>query len=511
MALPSAKRIAVANTVGYGIALAVSFVQAPFLIRLLGDERYGLWSLVGLITGYYGLLDFGTRGAVGYFVSRARARNDAQETAETTASAFWFLVAAALLVLLVGLVGLWSFPGLFGVPSGMLAQTRAAFAIALVTMALSLPLDVFPAVVNGCRRAEIVALSETVVRVMTMVAIFAVLPSYNRLDMLAMANLAGRVMVWGVAALTAHRLDLNWSVRPRFLRLARLREIVRYGLQSFVGNVAGTFVERLDSLVIAISMGPQMVTYYVIGQSLVNYLRQGVNAITLALTPFFADLNARRQDDRTLELFLGGTRAATLVTGLIAGGLLAFAPDFLTLWVGPQYVSGEWTRRSDVVLLVLLTAMIPRFILSAGHQYLFGTNQQGYLSRVVVVEGVANLALSLLLVGPLGLAGVAIGSAIPSLVSHGWFAPRFMARALGIHVRRIVIEGQLPGLLCGVVVTVVGMLLARVSRPITWGALAIDVGLTLLIAAPIVWQVGLTNADREMLRQATRRRRIATS
>ena len=94
MSTPSASRNAVANTLGYAIAIAISFVQAPFLIHQLGDERYGIWTLIGLVTGYYGLLDLGTRGAVGFFVARARARDATVEIAELTASAFWFLAAA---------------------------------------------------------------------------------------------------------------------------------------------------------------------------------------------------------------------------------------------------------------------------------------------------------------------------------------------------------------------------------------------------------------------------------
>ena len=61
-----------------------------------------MWTLIGLVTGYYGLLDFGTRGAIGFFVARARAREATLEVAELTASAFWFLATAGAVVLLVG-------------------------------------------------------------------------------------------------------------------------------------------------------------------------------------------------------------------------------------------------------------------------------------------------------------------------------------------------------------------------------------------------------------------------
>ena len=130
MTAPSASRTAVANAIGYAVAIAISFVQAPFLIHHLGDERYGIWTLIGLVSGYYGLLDLGTRGAMGYFVARARARNATVEIAELTATAFWFLVAAGLLVLVLGTGILVLFPNLFRVAAAVRGEVLLALGIA---------------------------------------------------------------------------------------------------------------------------------------------------------------------------------------------------------------------------------------------------------------------------------------------------------------------------------------------------------------------------------------------
>src|SRR5688572_24904937 len=77
---PSVKRTALVNAIAYVIGVIVSFVQAPFLIHRLGDERYGVWTLIGTVTGYYGLLDVGVlvprrRGPrrVGYRLDRTVA------------------------------------------------------------------------------------------------------------------------------------------------------------------------------------------------------------------------------------------------------------------------------------------------------------------------------------------------------------------------------------------------------------------------------------------------------
>ena len=505
MTAPSASRTAVANAIGYAVAIAISFVQAPFLIHHLGDERYGIWTLIGLVSGYYGLLDLGTRGAIGFFVARARARDATLEIAELTATAFWFLVAAALVVLVIGTGVLLLFPNLFRVAAEARSEVLVALGIALVLTVLTLPLDIFAAIVNGCRRGEVITFAETVVRVLIFVLIFVLFQHGARLDVLAGIQLVGKSIIWGIAFATARRLEPNWSVRFRHRRRERLGEIMRYGGQTTIINISGAVIEKLDAVVIATVLGARMVTVYVIGQSLVTYLGQGVSSITLALTPFFADLHAKDDVERSRWLILAGTRAASLVTGVIAGGLFAFGTPFIARWVGPQYVQGPWYLRSDTVLLVLIAAFIPRLLQSATHQYLFGANKQWYLSRAFLLEGIANLVLSLALVKPLGLAGVAIGSALPSLVSQGWFIPRFVSRDIGVSYFRLFRDGQLRGLVMGVVVALFGLLAQRIVPPTSWPGFFAGVTLTLILASPFLWLAGITGEDRALVRGALSR------
>jgi hypothetical protein len=71
------------------------------------------------------------------------------------------------------------------------------------------------------------------------------------------------------------------------------------------------------------------------------------------------------------------------------------------------------------------------------------------LAYVVLMEGVANLILSLTLVRPLGIVGDAIGTAIPLLCTAIFFLPRHMCRQLDIPVRKFLVEAYFyPAVLC---------------------------------------------------------------
>ena len=497
---PSVKRTALVNAIGYVIGVVVSFIQAPFLIHRLGDERYGVWTLIGTVTGYYGLLDFGTRAAVGLLVARARAQGQELKVAELTASAFWFLVAVGLAVLGIGSIVLWQFPNMFDIAEAFRSEARVALAIALGLVVLTLPLDVWAAIVNGARRGDILMGMDAIVRLLTFGLIVVLFQRGARLDVLAAIQVVGKVIVWAMTYFVARRLDPAWRLSPRFWQPTRLREIMRYSFQSFIINVSATIVGKLDAVIIAAILGARMVTLYYVGQALVAYSRQGVSSITLAFTPFFADLHAKEETARTRHLYFAGTRIASILSGLLAGGLIAFGQPFLVHWIGAYTVQGVWYNRSDTVLYIMLAAMLPRLIHGASHQYLYGSNRHAFLSRLTVAEGIANLTLSLILAKPLGLAGVALGTAIPSIVTQAWILPRHVARWMDTSAWRLFVEAQLRGLLGGAVIVVVGALVRTVVPVDTWRNFFGAVFLSIVIAAPVMWFVALTPDDRIMVR-----------
>ena len=55
-----------------------------------------------------------------------------------------------------------------------------------------------------------------------------------------------------------------------------------------------------------------------------------------------------------------------------------------------------------------------------------------WLAGLSLVEGVANLAISIALAIPLGVVGVALGTAIPALIVHFLFIPRVVLKRYGI-------------------------------------------------------------------------------
>ena len=64
------------NWIAIVVVGVIAFLLTPFLIHHLGNVEFGLWVLVGSISGYSGLLEFGLRATLQRYVARYRGLND---------------------------------------------------------------------------------------------------------------------------------------------------------------------------------------------------------------------------------------------------------------------------------------------------------------------------------------------------------------------------------------------------------------------------------------------------
>jgi len=67
--LPSALRN-LSNWAGFACSSVTFFFLSPFVFHHLGNSAYGIWVLIGSLTGYLGLFNLGVRGALTRNVAR---------------------------------------------------------------------------------------------------------------------------------------------------------------------------------------------------------------------------------------------------------------------------------------------------------------------------------------------------------------------------------------------------------------------------------------------------------
>ncbi len=427
---------------GLAVNIAVGFFLSPFILHHLGDEAFGLWILVFALTGYYGIFDFGIRSSLVRYVSKFQATGDKDQLARLVNTSFFTYSCLGLFLLVPTTLGGLYVDRLFHVSPSFLKDARILFLMVGYSLALGFPLGVSGGILEGLQAFYLINWTNIVSTLVRAVLIIYVLRHGMGLLSVALITVSLPLITAMVRVVMAQRflaIPYGWKYVDR----ESLRQVVNYGAVTFVIIVAAQLRFKTDAVIIGTFLSAAAITHFSIGARLVDYAGEVVSSLAQVFTPMSSHFHATGDYNQLRRIFVSGNRACALVMFPMAATLIVMGKSVIEVWVGPRYVA------SYIVLLILLIPSTLYQAQSTSNRILFGMSLHKSLAYIVLMEGIANVILSIVLVRPLGIVGDAIGTAIPLFCTAVFFLPRHMCRLLGIPVYRFLSEAYFyPVVLC---------------------------------------------------------------
>lgn len=492
-------RNVLSSTTGVTVNIAVALLLAPFIVGTLGVETYGVWALVVSLTGQYGVLDLGVRSAVSQYVARYLALDDREGVNRTVSTSFFLLcgmtvVGLAVTAGIAGTIHLWD-----SIPAADVPDARIAMLVTGSSVALTFPLMVFAASIYAARRMDIDQGLGIVERLLSVGLTVVLLRSGWRLTGLALATNPLSVLFNLLRAFLCFRVVPGLRVTLSRFSRESLREICGFGFFNFVVNAAERVFVYAGTLVIGIFLSAAAITYYSIAANLIPYFMALITAVLWTLTPYATTCDARGDREALRALLLKGTRGTLLLASIVGGGLIFLGRDFIRVWMGERFVSGETYPSSAVILGLLAISGLVRSFEGCGRQILLGMRRVRLLAMLAILEVALNLLVSSLLVGPLGILGVALGTLLPLLLTQGFLTSYFVVRLLGVDWRdlaRSAIRGCVPALAA---MAASWLLFDPLLHPAGWPGFLLKAVLIALPAPIVGWAVTLRREERELV------------
>lgn len=414
------------NWVQMAWAIVWGIVMVPIYLKYLGKAEYGIWILIHAVVGYYGLLDLGVYKAVVRHVSRYIGLEDSGQLNEVFNTALVVQGLTGLIALGICIVVALTLPhlGIFEITQHR--DARMLLLLVGASTALNFPGSVFRGALVAAGRFDL----SNLIRMLSSLAInvgqILVLSHDGGLVELAWVLLAVTLLEKPVAVLLALGYVPHLRLAPRMFCRRRVREVLVYGFHAFATSAGERLRFFTDSVVIGGFLPAQAITDFRMGSRPLQFLTNGVRGISSVLTPAFSRTEAVDSPDHAARLLVLGTRA-TAVIGTLGCLILTLAgARLLRLWLGEGFES------SATILLVLMPAYLLETTLAPTGSLLLGTDDVRVISRATIAEGLANLGLSLVLIQPFGLIGVAVGTVLPMIVVRLFVLPWFACRKTGL-------------------------------------------------------------------------------
>jgi O-antigen/teichoic acid export membrane protein len=489
-------RNVVSNYLRFVINGLLGFVLTPLMVRMMGDGDYGLWVAVFSLTGYFGLFDQAIRPSLVRYVARDHALGDTNGLSRTLSSAFALYTGVGVIVLAATVIVAAQFTRWFQVDPTQAGHADQLVLLAGATIALGFPFGVFGAALSGLQRYDLANGIGVAVSVARAFAFVWVLHAGGGIVGLAWVSLVMSLVghVW--SAVVAWRLMPGLRVGPSWVDRPHLKLIGAYSGVAFFGAIAQTLQFQTDALVITAFLGAASVTPFALAAGLVENVRTLVYAATWVLSPSASEFEALGEERRVQEMMIGGAKFAVLMSWPVLFGLLIFGGNFLETWVGPSY------RRAAPLLTILAVPTFLSLPQSATSAILFGISRHKGVVVLAITSALLNLGLSIWWVRPYGLAGVAMGTAVPLASIYGVATILYGCRATGLPLGRYLWEGMgRPGL-CSLAFAVPALAAQALWRPVGWWPLAAATAVPWLVFAACAWRFGLTDVERRRVGRA---------
>ena len=437
-------RSVASNWAGLAINAVISFLLTPLLVHGLGDLFFAMWMLVTTLLESSWLLDFGMRTAVFRFVALYQGAKQRKDLDETFVSGFAVALAAAAVILLIACGSVFVLPSLFSITGNTAGTFRGLLLLSGGTVAASFSAQFLGTYLCATRRFDLHNLTSAGTGIVRAVIIVAALHMHRGVLFLAAVTLVCSLLSLVVNASLLRVADPALSVHPRNIKVARIRQLLGFSSSAFLANVGDQLRFFVDSIVIGRILTVAMITPFNIAGKLLILFRQLALALASPFAGVMSELEGQHKHAELQNYFLLATRLTSLLSVFISLMLLVNGGPLIRLWVGNAY------SQSYVLMLVLLAGYCPMLGQQPSADILIAKGRHKLRGWWTLIEGLANLGLSIYWGRRYGLMGIALGTSVPMIAMQVFVQPWYTLYVAAISPRRYFKEALLRPLLVAV-------------------------------------------------------------
>ena len=472
------------NVVGNMWAMGIRFFIAPYTLHHIGNERYGVWAIVGILTGYFGLFDFGLGRSFDKYFAEYYTKRDTERFNKVfnIGLIFYFLFAVcSILVVSISYPYLMELLGLSldRISPAVFDETAFAIIGSVIIFGWGMATSVFGMIMIGLQRMDTlnkINISASVLGVLG--TIFALEEGYGLRGLVISSGIVAALSSI-VSVIAAYQLMPGLRLNPFLLEWQTFREMFRFGAKLQVAKLANLVTFQLNSLLISRFFHVSLVTPYSFAAGLIGSVRNVVLMLPSAVIPATAELEARNQKEKALEFYDRGTRYLVLIGTPICMYCVVAAPVMILAWLGKDY---ELAIQASFLVQLLTLGYYANLSTGVATGVAVGMGKPEYEMKFGVLLAVLSVSFSIALINWVGFYGPAIGSTISLSICALYFYRLFhtyLKQPLMPFLRRIYTLPVVISLLAGGVTYLIQnglvMLMTPANRPVALTILGAEV------------------------------------
>lgn len=333
--------------------LGLSFFTTPYIIKKLGVDAFGVYSIIGVVMGYFSFLDLGLGNAIIKYLAEYYGKKDYKKMSQIIGTSLFVytiigLFGASLLTISTGFI----INQLLHIPQNLKETTYFALYVSALGFLINMPLAIYGNIPNALQRMDITNIRNIIIGTLNILGIVLILSFGRGLKEIVVLNVFLSIIGIIVYIIVSKRLLPEVSFRIYFDK-KMFGQLLGFGIFKFLNQISGQIIFHLDKFLIGLFLPIAWVSYYTVPLTLSQKAMSLMFNIAGAFFPTASELSGREDKTPFYELYLRSMKMVSILVVPLFTTLFLYAREILTFWV-----KGDFPEKATLTLKLLALAYL---------------------------------------------------------------------------------------------------------------------------------------------------------
>lgn len=491
---------AILNYVLILLNTVVGLVYIPYMLRMMGQSEYGLYSLVSSVISYLTILDLGIGNAIIRYTAKYRAEGKVKEQYELFGMFF-------ILYLIIGIVALGTGVGLYCNVDVIFAQTmsslelnraRLMILILVFNLAITFPMSIFSSILTAYEEFIFPRIIN-ILRILLNTIIMVVLLHYGYR---AVAMVIVQT-VFNILTLIINYIYCKYNLKIQLIfnkfKWGLLKEVSVYSFWILLNVIMDKLYWSTGQFVLGAISGTIAVSVFAVAIQFQSMYMQFSTAISSVFLPKITSMVSKDCSNQELSLlFIKTGRIQYIIMCFIMCGFIVFGKPFIILWAGKEYLEAY------VITVLFFVSLVIPLIQNIGITILQAKNQMKFRSILYICIASVALVFEILLSKHMGIIGCAIAISGAILLGQGVIMNVYYSKVQNINIvkfwKEIIKMSIVP-----FITTIAATIYVRQLNVQSWFDLFRLIIIYTIIYVPLFWFVSMNKDEKLIVKHLIKR------
>ena len=486
----------VLNYVVIFLNTVVGLLYTPYMLRMMGQSEYGLYSLVASVIAYLTVLDLGFGNAIVRYTAKFRAEKKTEEQYEMFGMFFLLYLVIGIIAFGIGLGLYFNVDTLFGntMTAVELDRARIMMLLLVANLAFTFPMSIWGSIIQAYEDF-VFQKSLNIIRIILNTAVMICLLhfGYKAVAMVVVQTIFNVLTLVINFIYCRRKLNIHIYFRFKHFHWGFLKEVAIYSFWIFLNAIMDRVYWSTGQFVLGAMVGTAAVAVFAIAIQLEGMYMQFSTAISSVFLPKVTAMVATNRSRKEIsDLFIRTGRIQYIVLAYILSGFIIFGRQFIELWAGAGYSDAYM-----ISLLFFIPLTVP-LIQNLGITILQARNEMKFRSVLYIIIALVSLAMQIVMTRYFGGIGCAMGVSGALVVGQILIMNVYYRRRQDLDIKTFWKEISKMSIIPIVLIFSSMLVIRHFFALDSWGKLILGIAAFSLVYIPLFFRFSMTDDERNL-------------